>query len=214
AVAVVESGIDQTASASAGDQVSASASLVNSGTLRVAALAEAIGANAYARASIVEEGIDQRATDADDAAVTLVSTSSGTIDIVADAKALATSGPATATAYIDSGIYQYANAGDDEQSTLVTLSNAGTIRIQALAHATGTSGAVANADIDRGVSQSADGAEESAATLTNSGLLDIRAAAWALATATTGIATANASIAGGIFQFASPDDNDEILGEV
>src|SRR5690606_14713497 len=114
------------------DQVSASASLVNSGTLRVAALAEAIGATAIARASITnEEGIDQRAADADDAAVTLVNTSSGTIDIVADAKALATSGPATATAYIRSGIEQYASAADETQSTLVTLTNAGTIRIQA-----------------------------------------------------------------------------------
>jgi hypothetical protein len=189
-------GISQ--SASGGDL--ASVTFNNDGDMFVAALAQAVGTNATASASL-GTGIYQYASANDPGAsadVTLVN-GAGQLNLVAEALATADEFFAEANATIRSnGIYQQA-VGDDIAT--VGLLNNGGITIAALAGASGATGAEATATIDGfGIYQAAS-AEGVSISLTNNADLDIMVTA--VARADTGTADAVAQIReGGIYQTA------------
>ena len=155
ATAIVTSAIWQGAFAPSGVAV---ASMTNSGALTAAAHAHATGGTAAFAFADVYHPVTQSATGT---SATVSFTNSGTINITADAKAVAASGKATALALIGastplgSGAAFYQNA----TGSVVTFDNSGTIDVAAVAHATGTVSALAGA-IAPGLSQNANGGTE------------------------------------------------------
>ena len=199
-------GIDQNASAG-GDQDSANVSLQNDGTINIHAYAtaqDATDAHAYAT---IYEAIDQVAEESHDSTITLANT--GTLDIVAGAKA--TGDYAYASASVEYGIYQYASAvfaNVSSESASLTNSSTGTINIHANAAAYGSTEAKAWATVEYAIYQEAEEYGNTASvSLDNAGKISIVANGFA--SATNGDASAYASIEEeGIYQYAYADNKE------
>ncbi len=206
----------------------AAASLTNSGTVNIIAMANAIGAGAtMATASgtlkanvdalaVVGDGILQRVTASNASSATVAAhatanlTNSGKITIAAVANAKNTgTGSAVASAIVSHAVDQAAGAIGNASAT---ISNSGSLAIDAVANATGGTTAAANALVHSGIGQLAVSGKGTAnATLVNaaggagttafSGSISVIANA--KATNVAGVAHAGASIATGISQVAS-----------
>lgn len=186
-----------------------SVDLTNNGTINIIADANAWAfthASAYALvATAIYQSADGRSALGDVASASLTNTSDLSINIIANAIVPDTipngrAWEADATASVSNAISQYASDADE---TSVSLDNSGAINIIANAEAYATSDAYAFASVDDGIYQSADSAnlEVSAeAMLTNDG--DIEIAAYAFASATSGLANAEAYNYNAISQYA------------
>jgi hypothetical protein len=196
ALASVSGGLVQVVGASSGD---AAATLANSGSLSISAVANAAGAGIASviaspwqpgtadlgpRATAVVAGaINQGAESfAGDASAAL--TNSGTISALASADATATGvGPASAHAVFYTADLQHAKA--DSGAASAKLGNQGTFSMHAAAHASVTASAAADsafaaAEIFGGILALATGPAGATATLANQGILSIAALASAL----------------------------------
>lgn len=188
----------------------ATASLVNNGTLNIRANAEAYGgATAFAYAYNYS-AISQIATGSgnfDTASAIITNTSSLTLNILATATAVATNGDASATAYIYYAIDQDVDTAD---TAIAEINNSGTINIVASADARGTNYAYAYAENYSAIysqTASASGNQfEASASITNDGTLNIDAIAFA--SATNGLASATA------YNSYAIDDQDASNGAV
>jgi len=220
AYAVIQAGISQSADAftatALGVLGEADVVLTNSGTLNITAtasanagagLALATEGDAYAYA-LIGNAINQSAFADTDASVSLTNALGGTINIVADAHAIAANGDAAAYAGIETGI------GQSATDASVTLVNNGTVNMHAVAAATAdvtnvtvgppavtthSGAAYALATIGTAVSQYAYGVTVASVDFTNSGLFDINASAAAKGGSE---ATASAFIDSGVDQYA------------
>jgi hypothetical protein len=194
AVAVETRVVQQGANAASGD---AEATMDNSGTLAIGAIADASGLAAGAHADIAT-GIAQFLGAQGSASAAL--SNHGSIAIAASAVGSAVGGPAAAGAGIEGGIGQqvFASGG-----AVAALDNSGTMAFQAAAHAvaatadgdpagpavaTARLGAVTFVGIHGVLSQDLSG-ENAAASLVNSGILS--AVAFASASGTSAIAAGN-----------------------
>jgi len=176
--------------------VSATASLTNSGNINIEASATASGGTSGDANARVHHGITQVADHANAASVTL--TNSGTIDIGANAFASGSSAFAHAT--VTRGIEQFATGDSSLLSTATaSLTNSGTINIHAKATAIGGTFASAIVSVSTGVRQEALDAVVKTESFTNSGTFNVSAHASASAV-TDAFASA---FAWGVFQDAT-----------
>jgi hypothetical protein len=163
-----------TAVASNWETADANADFINSGSIGIAATADATDSNVAFALATVSSGIVQEAFasawTAADADVTF--NNSGTIDIVASAGASAWTS-AQAIAAVNDAIRQDASAiANADANATASLVNSGTIHIGATASAIWMSDAFASAQIDTGIEQDAFASGTNAVAdvnLTNSG---------------------------------------------
>lgn len=212
AYAYVDGGIGQVALA--GSDGSATASIVNEGTVAVTARAAATGSEYAYAFGFVDDGIEQDATaNGADGAASVTLTNIGSISVNAEADALVanlddpgdTPDDAYAYAFIGNGIAQYATVNGARGDAAVTLTNEGSISVGADAFASGVSAddVFAHARIWDGIDQeaTANGAEGDATIgLTNAAGGTILVSAVARAEGST--AEADAIIETGIDQSA------------
>ena len=204
AYASVEYLMEQGAEANGVTGADANASVTNSGTMSVMALANATATD-FARAhAIVDTGISQYATahaksGPANADVTL--TNSNTIVIGAAANASGSGAQAIAS-ITDHAIFQSAYASGTAGSATAVLTNTGNITIAASANAVATNNtAFAYATVDTGIWQTAQGVDHASASLSNATGANISIAAMANASGQGG-ALASAFVDTGISQDA------------
>ena len=203
--ATVESGIYQSAQAG-GAQLAATASFVNDGTVNISALAWADGYEDDISASaLVQDGIVQIATDANQATAMLVN--NGRMDILARASGYgeATDYDIDITAQVSSGIRQTAEAdGTPGSVARASLVNSGNLSIGAEAYGIGSatdSFSITASISETVIRQSVSGGEQGYASLINSGNLDIFA--YAEGKNTESSLFVSATVDTGIYQEAS-----------
>ena len=174
-----------------GSQSAANTAIVD-GILSVGANAVADGAAATA-AGVIQIGLWQVAG-ADDAAENNISIA-GTVGIIAEADAMASTGSAVAFGGIGAGISQIASSIGIDGIAVNSVANSGDLTIAANADAEAALlDAAATAIVGVGIYQEANGQQSAAAVISNSGDILIEADASALAG--NGIAVATASAAG------------------
>ena len=181
----------------------ATISLTNAGTIDIAALAGASGAQgavALALAqSAVTQGVQASASAAGTAlANTLSIDNSGSLGILAHAQATGNAGTGLANAIVANGIAQSASlGGGGAESVTALLTNSGDVTVAAMAQATGAD-AQAQAVVDGGITSTLRGRAASgsaAAMVANSGTITVGAVATALGGAS---AQATAAVTSGI----------------
>jgi hypothetical protein len=190
ATAVVTSAIVQDASATAGN---AGVNFANSGSITVAALANATAASgsAFAFASNhIDGAVVQQFANATAGSAGAVFSNSGTIAATASAVAAASGGFASAVASIGGGVLQSA-VGSVATASAV---NSGSITLNAVASASATTSASASAYAFGGLLQVVGGGSASAIA-SNSGTVALSASAVAAA---SGTANAIAQVASGV----------------
>ena len=143
-------GVYQSAYGGTAGATAIDASITNgaAASLSVLASAKANGATATANANIPNAGIFQIGVNADTISIGL--TNDGTIDVGANAAAVATAGDAHANATMSGGVFQVAYNGDTATASIV---NDGTLNVGAHAAATAAGVADATAAIASGVGQ-------------------------------------------------------------
>jgi outer membrane autotransporter protein len=182
--ATVYAGINQYAHLA----TSAHVSLVNNGTLTVAATAVATATNFASASASVDYGIAQTASATGPASAAL--TNNGTLNIAANASAAAED--ASAYAYIENGIGQYVNGSIATAS--VTNATSAVIDMGAHASAVGTTYASASASISNAIEQYVTGSTSALGSIVNLGVLNIHATAAAAATEASAYAYIDSAI--------------------
>ncbi len=189
-----EAAIYQTVSATNDVNSEASAEIANDGTLNIQALAFASGAGAAALATFTSDAIVQTVDDAYIGEATISNSSTGTLDILAQATAIADEGAAIASAYLYTVVSQSVSATDDTGSiATASMTNDGTFNIQVLAKALGQTAATAIATMDTALGQDLEEAYTAQAQISNASTGTIDILAQATATALAGPAKATAS---------------------